>query len=93
MLTEVLVLLKTNERGTADLTLINMNKDTGTLRINKTLKPGMKFISESPTGYYRKVILRFQMAFRNIIIQDRCKLEYSLNYLICKKGWKKNEYY
>lgn len=56
VLTEVLVLLKTNERGTADLTLINMNKDTGTLRINKTLKPGMKFISESPTGYYRKVI-------------------------------------
>jgi len=26
------------------------------------------------------------MAFRNIIISDMCKLEYSLNYLICRKG-------
>lgn len=26
------------------------------------------------------------MAFRNIIIKERCKLEYSLNYLICRKG-------
>lgn len=25
------------------------------------------------------------MAFRNVIIDSRCKLEYSLNYLICKK--------
>lgn len=56
VLTEILILLKTNERGTADLTLIDMSKDTGTLCISKTLKPGMKFISESPTGYYRKII-------------------------------------
>lgn len=26
------------------------------------------------------------MAFRNLIIKERCKLEYSLNYLVCKKG-------
>lgn len=26
------------------------------------------------------------MAFRNIIIDSRCKLEYSMNYLICRKG-------
>jgi len=26
------------------------------------------------------------MSFRNIIIKDRCKLEYSLNYLVCRKG-------
>ena len=25
------------------------------------------------------------MAFRTVIINDRCKLEYSLNYLICRK--------
>ena len=25
------------------------------------------------------------MAFRTIVINDRCKLEYSLNYLICRK--------
>lgn len=26
------------------------------------------------------------MAFRTIVIESRCKLEYSLNYLICRKG-------
>ncbi len=26
------------------------------------------------------------MAYRNVIITQRCKLEYSLNYLICRKG-------
>lgn len=26
------------------------------------------------------------MGFRNIIIHERCKLEYSLNYLICRRG-------
>lgn len=26
------------------------------------------------------------MAFRNVIIDSRCKLEYSLNYFICRKG-------
>ena len=26
------------------------------------------------------------MAFRSIVIRDRCKLEYSLNYLVCRKG-------
>ena len=26
------------------------------------------------------------MAFRTVVVQNRCKLEYSLNYLICRKG-------
>lgn len=26
------------------------------------------------------------MPFRNVIVSERCKLEYSLNYLICRKG-------
>lgn len=26
------------------------------------------------------------MGFRNIVIDGRCKLEYSLNYLVCRKG-------
>lgn len=26
------------------------------------------------------------MAFRTIVVRDQCKLEYSLNYLICRKG-------
>lgn len=25
------------------------------------------------------------MSFRNVIIRERCKLEYSLNYLVCRK--------
>jgi len=53
---ELLKLLKTNERATADLRLIGKSKDSGTLKITKKLKPGYKFISESVTGYYKKVI-------------------------------------
>lgn len=26
------------------------------------------------------------MSFRNVVINNRCKLEYSLNYLVCRKG-------
>ena len=26
------------------------------------------------------------MAFRNVIVSERCKLEYSMNYLVCRKG-------
>ena len=26
------------------------------------------------------------MAFRTVFIESRCKLEYSLNYMICRKG-------
>ena len=26
------------------------------------------------------------MAFRTIVVRDQCKLEYSLNYLVCRKG-------
>ena len=52
----LLQLLKTNERKNADLSLINLSKNSGTLLISKKLKPGMKFISESITGYYKKVL-------------------------------------
>lgn len=53
---ELLKLLKTNERKLCDLTILNHSKNYGTLTIGKKLKPGMKFLSESVTGYYKKVI-------------------------------------
>ena len=53
---ELLKLCQTNARKTADLTLINLSKFSGTLKISKNLIPGMKFISESVTGYYSKVL-------------------------------------
>ena len=53
---ELLQLLKTNERKTADLRIIEMSKSSGTLSMSKKLAPGMKFISESITGYYKKVL-------------------------------------
>ncbi|MCM1260401.1 MAG: type II CRISPR RNA-guided endonuclease Cas9 [Prevotella sp.] len=53
---ELLKLLKTNTRETADLRIIDMKEKTGLLTMGKVLKPGMKFISESITGYYRKIL-------------------------------------
>lgn len=53
---EMLTLLKTNERGSANLEFIGLSKNSGALRIGKALKPGMKFVSESITGYYRKLL-------------------------------------
>lgn len=53
---ELIGLLQTNARNTADLTLIGMASKTGTLRASKTLTPGTIFISESVTGYYSKVL-------------------------------------
>lgn len=38
------------------LKLLKTNENTGELRMSKMLKPGMKFISESITGYYSNVI-------------------------------------
>lgn len=53
---QLLSLLKTNERATADLLNIGLSKKTGVLRISHKLLPGMKFVSESVTGYYSKII-------------------------------------
>ncbi len=56
LINELLKLLKTNERTTANLEQVNLAKTCGTLKINKKLVPGMKFISESITGYYSNVM-------------------------------------
>lgn len=56
LITELLKLLKTNERKAADLKIIGGSSNTGILYISKQLKNGMRFIRESITGYYRKVI-------------------------------------
>ncbi len=53
---ELLKILKTNERKSCDLSIINLPVNSCRFRINKKLEPGMKFISESVTGYYKKVI-------------------------------------
>ena len=52
----LLDLLKTNERKLADLSLIKMSKNSGQLALSKKMKPGMKFVWKSITGYYKKVI-------------------------------------
>ena len=52
----LLKLLQTTSSQTADLTTIGLSKNYGKLTISKTLKPGMKIISESVTGYYSKVL-------------------------------------
>ena len=56
VLCECLILLKTNERGLADLRDILSSKNSGNLSINKKLKKGMRFIAKSVTGYYEKII-------------------------------------
>ena len=53
---QILKILKTNERSTSDLRMINLPKSTGTLTINKVLKPNMILFEESVTGYYKNVI-------------------------------------
>ncbi len=53
---QLLSLLKTNERKTADLEYFGGKKKTGKLYFNSILENGTKFIAESPTGYYRKVL-------------------------------------
>ena len=52
----LLLLLKTNERKSAKLKLIGGSDNSGILVITKTLQPGAKIITESVTGYYKKVL-------------------------------------
>ncbi len=56
LLTELLKLLKTNERATADLTLIDLAKQTGTLYMSKKLEQCIIIMNESITGYYKNKI-------------------------------------
>ena len=56
MISEILILLKTNERGTADLSTINLAKNYGTFYLNKKLSSGMKLMAESITGYFEQEI-------------------------------------
>lgn len=53
---ELLNLLKTNERKTANFELVGGKKAVGTLYRSANLKKGLQFISESPTGYYKKLL-------------------------------------
>ncbi|MCR4661801.1 MAG: type II CRISPR RNA-guided endonuclease Cas9 [Clostridia bacterium] len=56
LLSSLLDLLKTNERKLADLSSIGLSKQSGVLKISKTLKPGQLFVSESITGFYKKTL-------------------------------------
>mgnify|MGYP002578585168 CR=1 FL=1 len=58
ILSELLKLLKCNERKQLDLSLINL-KDCGILLMNKNLK-SCRIIHESITGFYRKVIFEIK---------------------------------
>ena len=53
---QLIQLLKTNSRSSANLSIINGSKSSGIITIGKKLKPGMKFISTSITGYYEKLL-------------------------------------
>lgn len=52
----LLQILKTNERKNADLRLIHLSGNSGTLYLGKKLKSGMKFIWQSITGYYEEIL-------------------------------------
>lgn len=52
---QILLLLKTNERNSADLTMIGLKKSFGILTISR-LVPKMRFVSESITGYFEELI-------------------------------------
>lgn len=54
--TELLNLLQTNARKSADLKLIGLSSNSGILLHSKTISSSSKFISESITGYYKKVL-------------------------------------
>lgn len=56
IITQILLLLKTNERKAVDLCLIKLPANFGSIRINKKLSPGMKLIAESLTGYFTETI-------------------------------------
>lgn len=53
---ELLLLLKTNERKMADLKLIGASTNSGKLAISQKLIPETKIVAESVTGYYKKVL-------------------------------------
>lgn len=56
LISNILDFLKTNERKTIDLSLINGVKNAGIMRINSKLRTGMKFIQYSYTGLKEKVL-------------------------------------
>lgn len=56
IISQILLLLKTNERKMSDLTIIDLAKNFGFLAISKKLSPGMKLIAESLTGYFTETI-------------------------------------
>lgn len=56
VLSELLKLLKTNERSSANLSLLGLASSAGILTMSKSLNSGMKFIAYSITGYYKKVL-------------------------------------
>jgi len=56
IISQMLLLLKTNERKIVDLLLIKLAKNFGKITIGKKLKEGIKFIAESITGYFTEVI-------------------------------------
>ena len=56
IVSELLNLLQTNSRKVANLKLMNLSSNSGTIYGAKKLSSGMKFIAESITGYYTKVI-------------------------------------
>ena len=57
ILSELLTLLKCNERETIDLSLINLSKASGNLSISSTIS-NCEIIAESITGFYSKVLAK-----------------------------------
>lgn len=55
-LTEMLLLLKTNERKYADLSYFKLAKNAGKLSFCGTFKKGMRLLSYSPTGLRSKIL-------------------------------------
>lgn len=53
---ELLKLLQTNVTNAVNLNVIGLSSNSWKITANKKLKPGMKLIAESVTGYYRKVL-------------------------------------
>lgn len=53
---ELLKILKTNERKACNLKCVNLPENACRFSMNKKMNPGVKFISKSITGYYKKVL-------------------------------------
>ena len=56
VINQLLLLLKTNERKTADLTSLSLSTKTGKLSYNNKLISGMKLVDYSITGLKKKVL-------------------------------------